>query len=335
MKAKFKKWPSIENLYNVKRALKKTKNIFELPTIHYRPKIKLDGTNAAVHIHSDGSVYTQSRNRLITTRKDNYGFASWVASKSSVFANMKLPQNVVTLYGEWCGKGIQERCSISEVDRRIFCIFGAVVASLNGNTLFMKPEALEMLLRQTQKTDPDIYVLNWLNEGWKLNFNKINELKEQVEDINKFVDAVEKCDPWVKDNFGIEGLGEGIVLYPEYSNNYSFEEYCNLMFKVKGAAHRVVNHKKGALLEPIVPEGTKEFVNLFVTENRMLQAVEEACEGEYIMRKLGPFLKWMGQDIKKESTIELEESGLVWKDVAKFINVVAKDWYREKCFSDI
>ena len=39
---------------------------------------KLDGTNAAVVVREDGTVYAQSRTRVITPGDDNFGFAYWV-----------------------------------------------------------------------------------------------------------------------------------------------------------------------------------------------------------------------------------------------------------------
>ena len=39
---------------------------------------KIDGTNACIRIYGDGEIVLQSRNRIISTEYDNYGFAAWV-----------------------------------------------------------------------------------------------------------------------------------------------------------------------------------------------------------------------------------------------------------------
>ena len=39
---------------------------------------KIDGTNACIAIHDDGTYHVQSRNNIITPERDNAGFARWV-----------------------------------------------------------------------------------------------------------------------------------------------------------------------------------------------------------------------------------------------------------------
>ena len=90
---------------------------------------KLDGTNAAVVIVQEDatdrgfangpdvnrvafirtsvdtfSVYAQSRNRFITPRDDNYGFAGWVARNAEALVDIL---GAGTHFGEWWGSGIQ------------------------------------------------------------------------------------------------------------------------------------------------------------------------------------------------------------------------------------
>ncbi|MCY0926235.1 RNA ligase family protein [Streptomyces sp. H27-H1] len=67
---------------------------------------KLDGTNAAIHVADDGRVAAQSRNRLITPDKDNYGFATWVHANAADLAYILGPG---LHFGEWWGQGIQRR----------------------------------------------------------------------------------------------------------------------------------------------------------------------------------------------------------------------------------
>lgn len=71
---------------------------------------KIDGTNACVHVTSDGVVYAQSRNRSITPDDDNFGFARWVAEHSQEL--LKLGQGYH--YGEWWGLGIQRGYGLKE-----------------------------------------------------------------------------------------------------------------------------------------------------------------------------------------------------------------------------
>lgn len=84
---------------------------------------KIDGTNGAIgiHLNEGGSftVYTQSRNKLITPGKntDNAGFAGWVeANADSLIADLGEGLH----FGEWWGSGIQRGYGQSE---KFFSLF--------------------------------------------------------------------------------------------------------------------------------------------------------------------------------------------------------------------
>ncbi|MGW9170131.1 RNA ligase family protein [Streptomyces decoyicus] len=97
---------------------------------------KIDGTNAAIHINPvteveaelsdhyiafrDGQHYevvAQSRKRLITPEKDNFGFARWVTDHASQLVQILGPG---LHFGEWWGKGIQRGYGL---DYRVFSLF--------------------------------------------------------------------------------------------------------------------------------------------------------------------------------------------------------------------
>lgn len=63
---------------------------------------KIDGTNAQIHITSDGKVFTGSRNRWCTPDNDNYGFSTWVHDNIEEIKKL----GVGRFYGEWWGEGI-------------------------------------------------------------------------------------------------------------------------------------------------------------------------------------------------------------------------------------
>lgn len=67
---------------------------------------KLDGSNAAIGILDDGTVYAQSRKRIITPDDDNFGFARWVAENEDV---LREGLGFGLHFGEWWGQGIQRR----------------------------------------------------------------------------------------------------------------------------------------------------------------------------------------------------------------------------------
>lgn len=80
---------------------------------------KLDGTNGCVVISEDLEVMAQSRNRIITPKDDNYGFAGWVQEHAEDLAAVLGPGYH---YGEWWGHGIQRGYGLPKGDRR-FSLF--------------------------------------------------------------------------------------------------------------------------------------------------------------------------------------------------------------------
>lgn len=315
------RWPSIELLHSLRRNLA---TIAATPKITYRAKVKLDGTNAAVQVFPDGQVAAQSRAQVITPKSDNLGFAQWLRGCQSVFAAVAQPEHM-TIFGEWCGKGIQKRTSISQIDRKIFVVFAIQFGGVEGQVarLEINPDRIATYL----PNHPDVYVLPFYQEPIDLDFGNEASLKEAITCLNRQVEAVEQVDPWVKETFGIEGLGEGLVFYPDVSDRVDRLDYAELMFKAKGAKHQVVKIKQPVQLDPERVKTIDEFVTLFVMPNRLAQALTEGCDGQLEMAKIGCFLKWISVDIQKESVAELEAANLTWKEVNKAVTQAAKDWY--------
>lgn len=93
---------------------------------------KIDGSNACVIIeeeffpatpHSnetvDYKVTAQSRNRIITPEKDNFGFAKWVQENAETLVADLGPGYH---YGEWWGSGIQRGYGLQKGEKR-FSLF--------------------------------------------------------------------------------------------------------------------------------------------------------------------------------------------------------------------
>lgn len=100
---------------------------------------KIDGTNGAILIDEDGNVSAQSRNRLIVPGDDNFGFAHWVHSHSSILYSTLGPGRH---FGEWWGKGIgrgygldHKRFSLFNVQRWASDINWAVVPQIGLYTV--------------------------------------------------------------------------------------------------------------------------------------------------------------------------------------------------------
>lgn len=322
----FLKWTSIELLHNVRRNLEMVEKAF---SVTYRAKIKLHGTNAAVQITSAGKVAAQKRTQIITPQSDNAGFAAWVETNLEYFTALKSQYNI-TLYGEWCGSSIQKGVALNQIDRKIFTIFALQYGGVNGEVakLEIRPEKIREFLPEHK----DIFVLPFYGDQITLNFGDVEQLKIATDKINQMVESVEKVDPWVKDTFGIEGVGEGLVMYPVVNDVVEKANYTDFIFKAKGIKHQVVKQKQAVQINAETASSIQEFVDLFVTEARLQQAVTEACNNKYDIKQIGQFLKWISIDINKESVAELEAANLTWKEVNKPLIDTARNWYKNQCF---
>lgn len=322
-KLPFIKWTSVELLHNIRNDLK---ILGKAPVVNYHAKIKLHGTNAGVQITSEGEVAAQKRSQIIYPKSDNAGFATWVAKNIEYFSQLKNDSNI-TIFGEWCGSSIQKGVAVSQIGRKVFAVFAIQYGGVGTEIakLEIRPEKIREILPQHN----DIFVLPYYGEAITLDFGDSSQLKTASETINQIVKKVEAIDPWVKNTFGIEGVGEGLVMYPETADVVIREDYTELMFKAKGEKHRVVKSREAVQIDPEVAHNIEEFVDLFVTEARLQQALREACDEELNIKKTGQFLKWISQDIQKESSTELAASGLSWKEVHKPISNAARKWYAD------
>ena len=298
------KWPSIGRLINVGRTLQKAQ---PGPKITYRGKIKLHGTNAGVQIFPDGTVVAQKRTAVITSKKDNAGFATWVNENMDYFTHLAGEENL-TIFGEWCGPGINKNAAICHIDRKILAVFALQYGGIHGRLakLEVRPEKIRPLLPE----HPDIFVLPYYGEPIVLDFGNGKTVNLSIATINSMVKEVEQTDPWVKETFGKEGVGEGLVLYPETEDLVEKLSYCELLFKATGGKHQNIKSKKAAAIKGEIPMNVYEFVDMFMTPARLEQGVQEACDGKFELDKIGQFLRWFAADVQKESVLEMEKAGL-------------------------
>lgn len=323
-KLSFQKWTSIELLYNVRRSLDILESKIQ---ITYRAKIKLHGTNAGVQVTTDGFVAAQKRSQIITSQSDNAGFAAWVEANIDYFSALKNTENT-TIFGEWCGSGVQKGVAISQLDRKIFAVFAIQFGDdiISPRKLEIRPDKIRKFLPEHK----DVFVIPFYGEPLTIDFGNKEQIQSVAETINKMVEDVEKIDPWVKDTFDIEGIGEGLVMYPETDKLIERTNYTQYLFKAKGLKHQAVKSKKAVSIDPELVKTIAEFVDIFVTESRLEQGLAEACNGELDMKKMGDFLKWFAHDVHKESVAELEAAGLTWKEVNKHIMTNARKWYQDR-----
>lgn len=343
-KMTFLAWPEIEGFHHIRKYIRvdpgewwRTKELLSgTSTVVYQAKVKLHGTNAAVQIHHDGTVVCQSRESIITPQKDNAGFARWVETQKDIWSNSF--ENII-FYGEWCGPGIQKNVAISSIPNKVFAVFAA--RYLDGSDdLIVSPDELETLIYPTDLED--VYVLPWythvvahgsdtrvyarVSVDWKKPDEEISKI---IEPINNWVLDIENNDPWVEQNFGVKGTGEGLVFYPVSEPHLGFENFNNLCFKAKGEKHKNIATAKPAQVNAEAAADIDAFVTMVLTEARLEQGATKVAltPGIYDAKQTGKFVQWIVGDVEKETQDELAASGLTFKQVQKAISDKARNWY--------
>jgi hypothetical protein len=152
--------------------------------------------------------------------------------------------------------------------------------------------------------------------------------EKALEELTEITLKVEEQCPYGT-SFGIKGIGEGIVW--RLSND---PENSKFWFKTKGEKHSGAskNKKKIASIAPEKMNTINHVLDEILPIWRLEQGIAHVKEkGMDIDRKnIGPYLAWIGQDVKKEEMDIIKANNLEWKDVTKFITQKAKDYFMEK-----
>ena len=322
-------------------------------------KPKLHGTNAGVILTPDGEVIPQKRGSTITGDNTHFGFSDFVAEHFSrfnadMFANLaknikeklddnRLDQGVqkIIIYGEWAGQDIQKTDVVSTLEKR-FYVFSALI---NDDVFVYCPSLLRDIIRLSGNStmipyhmgsrgnqSPFVIIPYYCSTVFYLDPLKEKENQDSIDHVNKLVDAMEECDPFIKDYFNAHGPGEGYVFYPVVVNEVPYTDYMSMVFKAKTESHTSKTQKGVKAKVSVAPE-VYSFVEEHLHQGRLEQSWTEMWgenEDQADMTKLGNFIKWCLEDIKKECTEELEASGIEQKYLNKVVANTAKNWYINK-----
>ena len=300
------------------------------PKLKFKGRVKLHGTNGSVCHNEPSGMWTQSRERIITTESDNAGFAFFTQTKEEILTNLfeqvreknnvDLTSNTISIYGEWCGSNIQSTVGLTNLEKSFF-IFGVKISPFGEEEPAYWVDHSYLRSPENNIYNIDDYETFEIEIDFnvpQLSQNKLNELALQVE---------AECP--VAKAFGYSNtIGEGIVWSTEL-NGVVYR------FKVKGDKH--AGKSKVKTLKVVDDAKIMKCLELAdkVTPiwrlSQMLEQTFDFMNGGVMSRaKLGDYIKAVMTDIIKEDTLLLTEYELEPKDIGKYVSEISRKYFFEQ-----
>ena len=305
---------------------------YEYPIVNVVGTVKLHGTFAGVSLYK-GELYPESKERRITIEDDNAGFAKFVEERKDILENLLSDiilfhgigsKNIVTLMGEWAGKGIVKGTAISKKEKS-FYIFGVKVKPPIGESFWVDNHVYLYSEVMKSYNDYNIYDINQFKKYYiKIDFNDPDLVYNKMKDM---VLEVEKECP-VGKYFNISGIGEGIVFCFKHKNR-------TFMFKMKGEKHAgKCKIKKMKIVDDEKNKKIKEVIIHILPEWRLEQMYQETFDtingGEGDIKQTGDFIRSILKDIRKEEQEYLDSKNISSKEINSKIADVSRRWFMEK-----
>ena len=342
----FKALPKLRGLHNVYKEIRHLTG-GEVPSkLTWYAKVKLHGTNAAIRFSNDGKITGQKRTSDVSIGNDNAGFAVFVEARRELLAEWYAdyvsqngrPDGDIILNGEWAGPGVQKNVALTDIPSKQFFVFAITETHPGARRSEMTHCAAtirHMLhghgVAQTRWQEAGIRVIpNFRSFTADLRFR--DGAEAFAAELNSIVDEIEKCDPYIKEVFGVEGTGEGLVFYPHGTGGNvwcTYSEFESMAFKVKGEKHAVSKAGKPARIKSAVSENAYHFADMHVTEARLNQGLEHFPAEK---RNTGAFIGWVCRDVVTECAQEIIDDGHDWKkDLSGVVATRARDFFIKKC----
>tara|TARA_R110000851_G_scaffold30087_1_gene82257 strand:- start:7 stop:1059 length:1053 start_codon:yes stop_codon:yes gene_type:complete len=320
----FIKWPSIGKFSDVYHHAHRN----QVNKVMVRGKIKLHGTNAAIRFEGDELV-GQKRSSDVRIGDDNAGFAAWLNTVVINGPPIEGALDGTIIYGEWAGPGTQDGNAVASIPSKKFFVFAAY--DDNDETFTVDPEQLKSLIVGAGlHLNEDIIVLPWYTKRQVVPMLEQEKAQEFIDGAMKIVDEIIAVqDPYIKEMFDVEGVGEGIVYYALDQG----DDFRSWMFKVKTDAHTTNKSKVRNHVAPEKPEGMDEFVDMFFTDNRFKQMLDEQLGGVADRKQTGDFIRAVMVDVHKESVNEIELAEFEWGTVAKYAVTKTRVWFFDQADS--
>ncbi len=331
------KYPSIEQFRNVVRNVKyKSENYkFDLPKLKFIGTEKIHGTNAAIVIPSDGEVYFQSRERILSLESDNAGFAQWGYSNIDVF-NVATDHDVKTVivYGEWCFDNIQKNVAYNGLPKS-FVVFDILATNGEDNFWWEDKDKINEFVGFCKKSGIENIYSIYDFKTWEFEID-FNQPELSIESLNAAMTEVEENSPigaYLNNLMGRETnntTGEGIVIKC-VTEGY---EGSNYWAKVKGEKHSASKVKTLAAVDVERINDIQELSAKLASVERMDQMLEKTFNlmngGMIEMSKTKEYLKNLMDDIVKEELDTIQASGFTIKEISGNISKIAVGYMKSK-----
>lgn len=334
----FEKFPSIEQYRQTIKAIKDRHQyvgkdadgnvIFDrnkpLPIVSFLQTIKIHGTNGGVILLRDGTIRTQSRNRLLSPDSDNNGFDKWISERKDYWQTVSKTlyqkydtASKIVAYGEFAGENIQRNVAVSKTPKSFYVFYVKVIFD-DGSHVDLDMADFDLFI----KNELNIYsIYQFPSPVLQFDLNQADVYIPILQDITMSVE--QQCP--VGEFHGVHGIGEGIVMTTCYDN----EVY---RFKVKGEKHSASKVKLLPDVDGVMIASVREFVDQTLTENRLEQGVAymEEMRIPTDIKHIGDYLRWVVGDVNKEERDIIEAKGLKPSLVNKEIANKAKHYYFDR-----
>lgn len=312
----FKSFTSIQNFKQM-LATAKYKGL-EGEKLNFTGTVKLHGTNSSIlkFVDSD-TLQFQSRNNILGPSKDNLDFYTSNSKYQKEFLELfkhietiQKAEHYTAIYGEWCGKKIQSRVALSEIER-FFVIFAVKI-----DDVYLDISAFKTI------QNGDIRVYNILDFPVYNVVVDVDNPDSAIKEIQEFTQQVEKECP-VGKFFGKSGTGEGIVWrLDDCPGNVHF------WFKSKGELHSMSKKKECNYDDSIEFKNARDFVDNYLTTARLNQGFDWMIEQNIPinLQHIKDYILWEIRDLEKEEKSSLKFGKF---DVKKLVSKQAGTFYRQ------
>lgn len=308
-------FPSINQFRNVVKVHRETAEYHgdKPPVRKYRGTVKIHGTNAAIHLERGELTYHSRTSELTIGKGDNYGFmGAMLPHEADIILAMSDIGEEVTIYGEWCGKGIQAGVAVAELPKML------VVFAVRANDEWLPVETFV-----PAGDGPIVNIAQFPSFDIEIDFNN-PELSQNV--LGEITAQVEAECPIGK-HYGVSGVGEGVVWRPADGDQSS-----KFWFKVKGEKHSVTRVKTLAPVDVERFAARSELISAIVTDNRCQQMLDQMVGSgtDLDIRNMGTYLRMVFADVAKEETDTVSASGFQIKELGKPISEIAKRFFMNR-----